>query len=136
EGNRGVSRRRRDRPCGGLAVSHRAQLGAGFSAAPHRSSPDLLVSRTPRIAAGEALDVFHDWQGFWARAKQLAPAGDWSTWVLRAGRGFGKTRTGAGRSARCSTQDDGLPWWRVPLPTQETTGLRVPAAFCVMSIRT
>ena len=44
----------------------------------------------------QALDVVHDWEGFWARPKQLAPAGDWSTWVLRAGRGFGKTRTGAG----------------------------------------
>ena len=37
----------------------------------------------------------YDWK-FWARPKQLAPAGDWLTWILRAGRGFGKTRTGAG----------------------------------------
>lgn len=33
---------------------------------------------------------------FWARDKQLAPGGDWYTWMLRAGRGFGKTRSGAG----------------------------------------
>lgn len=31
----------------------------------------------------------------WARDSQLAPEGDWSTWVLMSGRGFGKTRTGA-----------------------------------------
>jgi len=31
----------------------------------------------------------------WARDKQLAPPGDWSTWVVRAGRGWGKTLTGA-----------------------------------------
>lgn len=31
-----------------------------------------------------------------ARPKQLAPAGDWATWVIRAGRGFGKTRSGTG----------------------------------------
>ena len=31
-----------------------------------------------------------------ARPKQLAPEGDWATWVIRAGRGFGKTRAGAG----------------------------------------
>lgn len=31
----------------------------------------------------------------WARDKQLAPSGDWSTWVVRAGRGWGKTLTGA-----------------------------------------
>lgn len=30
-----------------------------------------------------------------ARPKQLPPPGDWNTWHLRAGRGFGKTRTGA-----------------------------------------
>lgn len=30
---------------------------------------------------------------FWARAKQVAPAGDWTTWLILAGRGWGKTRT-------------------------------------------
>jgi phage terminase large subunit-like protein len=30
-----------------------------------------------------------------ARASQLPPAGPWSVWLLMAGRGFGKTRTGA-----------------------------------------
>jgi phage terminase large subunit-like protein len=33
--------------------------------------------------------------GEWAHDGQGAPAGDWRTWVLMAGRGFGKTRTGA-----------------------------------------
>lgn len=35
---------------------------------------------------------------YWAeqrRANQTPPDGDWSTWVVMAGRGFGKTRTGA-----------------------------------------
>lgn len=32
---------------------------------------------------------------FRPRAPQLHPAGDWSTWLVLAGRGFGKTRTGA-----------------------------------------
>lgn len=32
---------------------------------------------------------------FWARPEQLAPQGDWLTWVILAGRGFGKTRAGA-----------------------------------------
>jgi len=31
----------------------------------------------------------------WAHPGQLAPAGDWRTWLLMAGRGFGKTRAGA-----------------------------------------
>lgn len=31
----------------------------------------------------------------WARPTQLPPAGDWNFWLILAGRGFGKTRTGA-----------------------------------------
>lgn len=42
-----------------------------------------------------AKHLLNDWR-CWGRPKQLAPAGDWATWVLRAGRGFGKTRAGAG----------------------------------------
>lgn len=30
-----------------------------------------------------------------ARENQLVPKGDWTTWMILAGRGFGKTRTGA-----------------------------------------
>jgi phage terminase large subunit-like protein len=35
-----------------------------------------------------------DWE-FWARPNQLIPKGDWLTWLLLAGRGFGKTRSAA-----------------------------------------
>jgi len=31
----------------------------------------------------------------WAREKQTLPDGDWTTWLILAGRGFGKTRAGA-----------------------------------------
>ena len=31
----------------------------------------------------------------WARDEQLAPAGEWTVWLIMAGRGFGKTRAGA-----------------------------------------
>src|ERR1041385_4726970 len=45
----------------------------------------------------------HDWRGFWARPNQILPGtpgaaiarSDWLFWVLKAGRGFGKTRVGA-----------------------------------------
>ncbi len=33
--------------------------------------------------------------GWTARPSQLPPEGDWSVWLILAGRGFGKTRTGA-----------------------------------------
>ncbi|OJY67473.1 MAG: ATP-binding protein [Sphingobium sp. 66-54] len=35
-----------------------------------------------------------DWRSQ-ARPSQLAPAGEWSVWLMMAGRGFGKTRAGA-----------------------------------------
>lgn len=35
------------------------------------------------------------WRGWWARPNQLAPPGEWSTWVILSGRGFGKSRSGA-----------------------------------------
>ncbi|GGB88661.1 hypothetical protein GCM10011494_03690 [Novosphingobium endophyticum] len=31
----------------------------------------------------------------WARPSQIAPSGDWRIWLIVAGRGFGKTRSGA-----------------------------------------
>ncbi|ODP37041.1 DNA-packaging protein [Sphingomonas turrisvirgatae] len=31
----------------------------------------------------------------WAQSGQVAPAGDWRVWLIRAGRGFGKTRAGS-----------------------------------------
>lgn len=32
---------------------------------------------------------------FWGRENQFEPTGDWVSWLILAGRGFGKTRTGA-----------------------------------------
>jgi len=37
----------------------------------------------------------YDWEGYWARDEQLLPDGDWDTWMIKAGRGAGKTRCGA-----------------------------------------
>jgi hypothetical protein len=53
-----------------------------------------------RAALMRALDgdEGEGWDGAWAEwshGGQVAPAGDWRTWVLMAGRGFGKTRAGA-----------------------------------------
>lgn len=38
-------------------------------------------------------ELKHTWS-FWARDNQLEPAGDWNVWMVNAGRGFGKTRSG------------------------------------------
>lgn len=36
-----------------------------------------------------------DWHATQARPEQVPPTGDWRTWLILAGRGWGKTRTGA-----------------------------------------
>ena len=47
------------------------------------------------ISNAEAEALLYDWRGFLARPNQIAPEGDWATWLILAGRGFGKSRTGA-----------------------------------------
>ncbi len=42
----------------------------------------------------EALALKYCWE-IWARPEQLPPDGDWFVWLALAGRGWGKTRTGA-----------------------------------------
>ncbi|MBJ7500507.1 MAG: DNA-packaging protein, partial [Sphingopyxis sp.] len=39
-------------------------------------------------------ELIERWQG-WAQDGQCEPPGDWRVWMIRAGRGFGKTRAGA-----------------------------------------
>ncbi|MBA3776900.1 MAG: DNA-packaging protein, partial [Betaproteobacteria bacterium] len=46
------------------------------------------------LTATEADELTRDWQLI-ARDNQLPPDGDWLVWMLMAGRGFGKTRSGA-----------------------------------------
>lgn len=47
-----------------------------------------------QLTPQEAEALAYDWPT-WARADQLAPPGDWSVWLVKAGRGWGKTRVGA-----------------------------------------
>lgn len=47
-----------------------------------------------RLSPKEAEELLYCWR-FWAREKQLPPTNNWLTWLILAGRGFGKTRTGA-----------------------------------------
>lgn len=42
----------------------------------------------------DAEAILYDWH-VWARDDQIAPPGDWDQWLLLAGRGAGKTRSGA-----------------------------------------
>ncbi len=47
------------------------------------------------LPAAALLPFLYDWSGIWARDSQLLPEGDWSTWLVCAGRSFGKTHCGA-----------------------------------------
>ncbi|TMJ18681.1 MAG: ATP-binding protein [Alphaproteobacteria bacterium] len=47
-----------------------------------------------RLTEPEQRTVREQWP-FWAHEGQLPPPGDWRTWLISAGRGFGKTRAGA-----------------------------------------
>jgi len=51
---------------------------------------DLLADLDERTA----LTLLYDWP-LWAREEQLPPPGAWYIWLILAGRGWGKTRTGA-----------------------------------------
>jgi phage terminase large subunit-like protein len=58
-------------------------------------SPAELDEKLAQLETPEDLaTLLYDWRS-WGRPTQISPAGDWRTWLLLAGRGFGKTRTGA-----------------------------------------
>lgn len=66
-------------------------LRSGWLASlPEPARNDLAAALSP----AEARALLYDWP-FWARPAQLPPQGNWRVWLLLAGRGFGKTRTGA-----------------------------------------
>lgn len=48
-----------------------------------------------QLSTKECESLLYDWRGFLARPDQIAPDGDWDYWLALAGRGWGKTRTGA-----------------------------------------
>lgn len=57
-------------------------------------SPEARDAFVAGLTDEEAAALFYDWQA-WARPSQRMPPGDWDGWLILAGRGFGKTRTGA-----------------------------------------
>ena len=66
-------------------------LAEQLAALPKPERDQVIAELSP----AEAEALLHDWRGFNARPSQIAPSGDWDIWLVLAGRGFGKTRTGA-----------------------------------------
>ena len=60
-----------------------------------RWSPEEREQFLAALSDAERGALVHSWR-FYARPKQLPPDSDWATWLILAGRGFGKTRAGAG----------------------------------------
>lgn len=61
-----------------------------LAALPDEDRNEILAE----LSAEEKIALQYKWP-FWARPSQLAPEGNWTYWLLMAGRGFGKTRVGA-----------------------------------------
>lgn len=57
-------------------------------------APEQISRALASLTDEECEQLLHDWR-FLARNSQIAPDGEWQTWLILAGRGFGKTRTGA-----------------------------------------
>lgn len=75
-----------------------------------------LKNLRERLRAAEALEqaeLYESHHGRWAdlaRPTQLAPAGDWYIWLILAGRGWGKTLTGANWLKEQIEQNPGARW--------------------------
>jgi phage terminase large subunit-like protein len=57
--------------------------------------PNERQAALAKLTDAEKSALLYDWRGFLARPEQVMPDGDWDIWLVLAGRGFGKTRTGA-----------------------------------------
>lgn len=51
------------------------------------------------------LEESSDFETHWARPEQCWPAGDWSTWLINAGRAWGKTFTGSSHTHRWAREN-------------------------------
>jgi phage terminase large subunit-like protein len=65
-------------------------------------TPEQRSSFLAELTSKQLKSLQYDWS-FWARPEQRPPAGAWHTWLILAGRGAGKTRSGAEwiRSCAC-----------------------------------
>lgn len=73
------------------------------ASAPATKSPAELLASLPEAQRQAILEeltepqsraLAYDWK-FWGRPNQQPPDGDWFGWLILAGRGYGKTRTGS-----------------------------------------
>lgn len=69
-------------------------MTASFAEILAEMSPEEREEALSALSPEAKARLKYNWE-FWARPNQLQPEGDWTTWLILAGRGFGKTRVGA-----------------------------------------
>ena len=79
-----------DEPTRGSGRDDDAAIRAKLAALPNEA-----WGRVFRTLPSAVQRQFQERWTFWAHDGQIEPPGDWRVWLIRAGRGFGKTRAGA-----------------------------------------
>jgi phage terminase large subunit-like protein len=78
-----------------IRAAHAAALAAGLTITAGEAFQAQLVAEMGRPPSPEEMERLLLTWALIARPEQLAPPGEWDTWLILAGRGFGKTRSGA-----------------------------------------
>ena len=76
------------------ATPSAASVLSSLAALPRSMRAETLQRWLSELSPTEAEAVSHEWR-LWGRPEQQLPGGDWDTWLILSGRGWGKTRTGA-----------------------------------------
>jgi phage terminase large subunit-like protein len=71
-------------------LSSPSSLASQLAGLPKSKLRTIIQSLSPK----EVEQALYCWE-LWRRPSQTPPPGDWSVWLIKAGRGFGKTRIGA-----------------------------------------
>ena len=79
-------------------------LGEGFLDWLREQDDRTKTGLIGQLEERERALIRHDWP-LWRREAQSPPRGAWNCWVICAGRGFGKTRTGAEWVRECAILD-------------------------------
>ena len=91
-------------------------------------SDEQRTNLLSELSEAELAKLRWEWR-FWARENQLAPPGNWNSWLVLAGRGFGKTRMGSEwiREKACGSTPLGKPdsgWARIALVAETAADAR------------
>src|SRR4029453_7980524 len=90
----GWIRTRRANMSASPATTHSGVVSINFNRLPAGVTAEDIRATAATLSEEQVRDLLYCWD-LWSRGEQEWPVGDWRTWLIMAGRGFGKTRTGA-----------------------------------------